>query len=363
MRILLTNSIGKNKWGGGEKWMILAARGLIDRGHEVAVGTYPGSLTEKKAKENNIRVYPVRIRSDISIRGAFNLAKVLNDFKPDVLIGLQNRDILMSGIASKFSHKPVIIARHGVKLLKKNLKHRFIYTKFCSGIFTNTKTIKETYDSFNWWDPSFVNVIHNGIETPVTNGKSFDFRSVAPDMKDSSQAVISIGRLSSQKGYKYLIEAAERICKKLPDTYFFIIGKGKEEKKLKKLISSYGLNKKVFIMPFTDNIEPLLASADLFVLPSLFEGMPNVLLEAMASKVPVICSKINGVSEIFEDDYSAFLTPPADTDSLEKTIYKFLTKGTSDYDVEKAYRIAVNKFSIDKMLDKLEKYIITKARQ
>ncbi|NPA36284.1 MAG: glycosyltransferase [Chlorobi bacterium] len=361
MRILLTNSIGKNKWGGGEKWMILAARGLKARGYDVAIGSYPGSVIEKRASENNIPTYKVRVRSDISIRGAFNLAKAINDFKPDVIIGLQNRDILIAGVVTRFTHTPVIIARHGVKLLKKNIKHKIIYSAFSKGIFTNTKTIKEIYDSYNWWPSDFVKVIYNGVELPPKAENKFDFSTVAGDMGEDPKIIVSIGRLSSQKGYKYLIKAASGICKKLPGTYFFIIGRGREEKRLKALIKKLGLENNMFILPFRNDINPLLASADLFVLPSLYEGMPNVLLEAMASKVPVICSNINGVSDIFENEEANFLIPPADALSLERTIYNFLTNKLPEYDVEKAYQMVVERFSVDSMLDELENYIKAKV--
>ncbi len=363
MKLLLTNSIGKTKWGGGEKWMILAAQGLREKGHQVTIGCYPYSVLDIKASEKGIPTTPIMIRSDISIRGASQLYKFINTARPDVIIGLQNRDIMYAGLASALGHKPVIIARHGVRLMKKNLKHRIIYNISCKGLITNTKTIKSIYDGYGWWDDSFVKVIYNGVEQDDIFHARLNLAEYIPGFNPNHKIIVSMGRLSSQKGFQYLIRAAAEATKGFPDTYFLIAGKGKEKHRLQSEIKKYQLEKNFFILPFQNNVKPLLKMADLFVLPSLYEGMPNVIMEALSINVPVICTKVNGAAELFGEKDTEHLIPPANVVKLKEAILKFLQTGKVEYNTERVKERVTREFSLETMIENLESYLTEKLKR
>ena len=361
MKILFVNSIGKHKWGGGEKWLILAAKGLIGKGHNVTIGCYPESILNKKAEENDIPVLHLNIKSDLSFRGAIQLHNFFNTKKPDIVVCVQNRDLMFAGLGSSWGYSPVLISRHGVKLIKKSPKHRFVYGRFCKGLITNTNTIKKEYDSYGWWDNDFVKVIYNGVEENNITDEEFDLHSVVPNFNENAKIVVSIGRLSKQKGFKYFIEAVSEVVKKYPDAYFFIVGRGREKKRLLNLIKSKGLQNKLFILPFLNNVKPILNTADLFVLPSLYEGMPNAVLEALSCKLPVICTRVNGADELFGEDNSSDLLPPADKDRLRDAILDFLNSGKTGYDEKTVYHRIKNKFSLKTMVENIEAYLKEKV--
>jgi len=363
MKILFINSIGKNKWGGGEKWLILASQGLKKRGHTVTIGCYPDSFLERKSIESGIPVLPLNIKSDLSYKSTLQLSRFFESNDTDIVVCVQNRDLMFAGLAASMGKAPVLISRHGVKLIKNGIKHKYIYNKYCKGLITNTKTIKEEYDSYGWWEDDFVKVIYNGVEEYSEKCDKYDLHSVVPQLNERSKIVISIGRLSKQKGYKYLIDAASEVVKKYPDVYFFIAGRGKERNKLLKQISKKGLQEKFFILPFLNNVKPLIESADLFVLPSLYEGMPNVVLEALAQKHPVICTKVNGTKEIFGEKNSSALLPPADKNSLRDAILNFLQTGETGYNKEEVYERVKKIFTLEAMYDELEAYLKEKTTE
>lgn len=128
--------------------------------------------------------------------------------------------------------------------------------------------------------------------------------------------IIAVGRLEPEKGHKILIEAFLRL--KLTDTQLHIVGDGRQAKKLKQKYVSESI---IFHGPVTErqSLVNLLCSADLFVLPSLTEGMPRALLEAMACGLPCIGSEVGGVPEVLEND---FLAKPGSVTELSKLIHQ-----------------------------------------
>ena len=112
------------------------------------------------------------------------------------------------------------------------IRSYYVFKPFCDGIITNTKTIKEEYDSYGWWDNDYVKVIHNGVERPEENVAPFDYSAYfRKDLNGKKPiAVISTGRLTSQKGFSYLIESARKVVEDNSHVHFFIAGKGKLEK-------------------------------------------------------------------------------------------------------------------------------------
>lgn len=360
MRILLLNSIGKSKWGGGEKWMILAAKGLISKGHQVVIGCRPHSELGKKAQANNIPVFEISIGSDLSLSGAVKLYRYGRQHKVDVIIGCQNKDVRIAGVIRRFIGNPVVLSRQGVRLIRNNLKYRLTFLPFCEGIITNTITLKNEYDSFGWWDDAFVKVIHNGVEVSDWQSVGFDYHAFINGQCSKPKIVLSAGRLATQKGYDLLIDAAAEVCCQRSDVFFFIAGKGKLKKELTQQIVDKGLSDRVFILGFQRDLGSLFNGADLFVLSSLYEGMPNVVMEAMANRVPVVSSEVNGVSELLGVNNCGIIIPPGDSKALRDAIIRFFQMENPQLMIDNAYERIQDLFSVSRMVDELEDYLESK---
>jgi glycosyltransferase involved in cell wall biosynthesis len=155
-------------------------------------------------------------------------------------------------------------------------------------------------------------------------------------ISDNQPVVLAVGRLSPEKGHRYLVEAVARIASAEPELRFrvLIAGAGPCERALRNQIDSLGLDGRIQILGYCADVKPLFLIADLFVLPSLSEGSPNVLLESIAAHVPVVASDVGGVPELVRDKESAILVPPAKAEALATSICELL------FDRPRAERLA-----------------------
>ena len=132
--------------------------------------------------------------------------------------------------------------------------------------------------------------------------------------------ILTVARLDKQKGLEYLLEAAALV----PETIFVLAGAGPERPALEAQTRALGLNNRVVFLGYRDDVDNLLASCDLFVLPSLFEGLPLSVLEAMAAGKPVVATAIGGTDETIIDGETGLLVPPADPAALANAIRRLL---------------------------------------
>jgi glycosyltransferase involved in cell wall biosynthesis len=149
----------------------------------------------------------------------------------------------------------------------------------------------------------------------------------APQSERKGLTALFVGRLAGVKGVPILIDAMAILAEKHPDLVLRLIGDGPDRKALEADVASRGLNDRVTFLGYKSQSEVAeeLAQADVFVLPSFAEGVPVVLMEAMASQVPVVTTRIAGVPELVEDGVSGRLVPPGDTVAFAQALDALLT--------------------------------------
>jgi glycosyltransferase involved in cell wall biosynthesis len=357
MRILFVNSIGRNKYGGGEKWMILAAAGLFRAGHSVELAGRANSRLLETASQVRI---PVHALSAFHPLAFFQIAMLFRRTRFDVVVCNLNRDAASAGFLSRGTEGPVVIARHGVPVFgKPKRRYRRLVRRGIDGILTNTVSIKERYEKYGWFSDGFIEVIYNGVP-PQADVEPFDFSRVFPD----KVTLFSAGRLARQKGFIHLIEAASLLAERRSDLAFAVAGKGRLEGVLKQAVERRGLDRQFRFLGFVDSVDPYLKGCDVFVLPSLFEGMPNAVMEAMALGKPVILSDVNGARELVEDGKSGIIVPPADAGALAGAIERLVDDPALRAGLGRAARDRVReRFTIEAMVTHLESYFETKIRE
>jgi glycosyltransferase involved in cell wall biosynthesis len=356
MNILFINSIGKNKWGGGEKWMVKAAKGLSKRNHNVFLGCKKNSVLMKKAKQEGIKTVPFNIHSDFSPINTHKIKKFLLSNKIDVLICNLNKDVRVAGLAGRLAKTPLILARHGIQLCGKKWRHKLSLLKLTDGIITNSQTIKNAYRNYGWFKDDFIKVIYNGIETRK-NIPDFPIEKELPFTKNK-KIILSAGRLSEQKGFIHLIKTGKIAKEYNNDWIFLIAGKGRLKNYLLQEIKKYELENYVKIIGFYEDIFPLLKAADVFVLSSLFEGMPNVVMEAMSIGKPVIATDVNGTRELMVDGETGFIVPSQNPQVIYDKLFILLSDEQLCKKMGKAGKKRVEtKFTYEKMIDNLESFL------
>ena len=167
------------------------------------------------------------------------------------------------------------------------------------------------------------------------------------NLKDTDFALISMGDLIDRKNYKIAIEVVAKLNN--PHVHYFICGKGPEEVNLKKLAENLGVDKQVHFLGFRNDIKELLKASDTFLFTSKQEGLARSLMEAMASKIPCVVSKIRGNTELIVNNENGFLC--SGLDDYVNAIIKIMQSPDLAYKFKEKSSKHLNNFSIEKVID------------
>ena len=192
------------------------------------------------------------------------------------------------------------------------------------------------------------------VKSNLRNPSSIDRKGIGANTK----VIVSAGRLDKQKGFKYLIDAAKLARDQQKDWKFFIAGTGKQHDFLLRLINTHNLQDYFFLLGFQEGIYSLLPNADVFVLPSLYEGMPNVLLEAMQKDTPVVTTPVNGAQELVKDNVNGLYIIPADGEDIFNKLEKILSdKALEKSLIRNAKQTVADRFTLEISIQNIENYL------
>lgn len=189
----------------------------------------------------------------------------------------------------------------------------------------------------------------------IHNAVSFQSKPDLPDalekIKQSPDelAVLSIGRLTEQKGYEYLLEAIPEVIKEIPQARFFFVGDGDLRDQLLNLSKILNIESYVSFMGIRSDVPLLLSQSDLFVLPSLWEGFPTVIMESMVCETAVIATDIPGTRELVLSEKNGWLVRPKDPKSLASAIIFALTHKEQREKMREQASRDVKQFFIDQV--------------
>ncbi|OGN10592.1 MAG: hypothetical protein A3J46_05275 [Candidatus Yanofskybacteria bacterium RIFCSPHIGHO2_02_FULL_41_11] len=312
--------------------------------------------------------------SDVKV--LFELRKVVKGFKPNTLFLLSSKAGFLGSFVTKFlipnSYLPKVIYRIGGwsfndpwSTWKKKL---WIFLEKLSAkwkdvIMVNNKHDLEQAERLKIRPRKEMKLIYNGLDvyrTDFLNKEEARLKLFEKASKQSGRifnAEIIIGTIANfypTKGLKHLIEATEHFKNK-DNVVFIVIGDGQERKELELLISNYQLQHKVLLLGRIPNADKLLNAFDIFVLPSVKEGFPWVVIEAMAAKLPVVATKVGAVPEIIEDGKNGFIVEPARPEQIAGKIQDLLNNEYLQQELGiQAHQTVLFKFSLDKMIKAVE---------
>jgi glycosyltransferase involved in cell wall biosynthesis len=134
----------------------------------------------------------------------------------------------------------------------------------------------------------------------------------------------TVGRISKEKGHKYFLEASKIVLKDFPDAKFLIVGEGEIRNELERFAEEIGIADSVLFTGYYKNLSEVLAAIDLFVIPSLTESLPLVVLEAMAAGKPVISTDVGGIPEVVIHGKTGLLVGPKRSEEMANSIVLLL---------------------------------------
>lgn len=261
------------------------------------------------------------------------LSKIIEEENPDICFapGIFTNFILMDAL-EQIDYKGKIILRESGYVSARNLseeaKNKLIrqYRK-SDAIISISKGIKKDLVQNYYIKKGKIIVINNLVEIDKVIKKASSEKEDKEFLKIEGPKIITVGRLETVKNQKMLLNSFKDVKKQIPTAKLIILGQGTLEKELKNLSRSLKIDDSVYFMGFKENPYYYVKNSDIFALTSLTEGFGNVIIEAMALKVPVICSNCpTGPKEILKNGKYGYLVKLDDEKNLTKKIIELINK-------------------------------------
>lgn len=167
----------------------------------------------------------------------------------------------------------------------------------------------------------------------------------------------AVGRIAPIKGIEYFIEAARQIVQVIPDARFVLIGDGPQRQMLERKVTDARIGDKVWFLGWRKDVVQILPDLDVVVLPSLHEGTPVSLIEAMAASRAVVATQVGGVPDVVEHDRTGLLIPPRDSRAIARAVILLLQDSERRHELgAAARRSVVGRFSLDRLEAEMEHF-------
>ena len=350
-------------WGGQEIRILTESQGMMERGHNVSILCPSHAPIFAEAKERGIPVFPLPIAKK-TIKGLLATINYLKKNPADVINTHSSTDSWMVSLAKLFSGGKfaIVRTRHVSAPINNHFTTRWLYTKAAEHIVTTGIKLKETLVNDNGFPEHMITSIPTGIDTSIF--KPDDKQAARAELKlPQDKTIIGIlATLRSWKGHKYLVDAIAQLKQNTgkDDIHLLIVGDGPQRENLEKQIAELGI-KEITTMPGNQkNPYKWLQAMDIFTLPSYAnEGVPQGLMQAMLTKLPVISTPVGSITEIIENDKTGLIINPEDTNALAEAIKSLLeSTDTANNLAEIGYKFALENFSKELMVEKMEKIFI-----
>jgi glycosyltransferase involved in cell wall biosynthesis len=321
---------------GGERQTELLIRELAKRGYKQKILTRENSPLADRLKDvRNLTIK--RVKKPYF----FSLKEIKNS---SLLHAHETKAAQFALFANLFYKTPYIITRRVDNPIKKNILNRAIYERSRYTIPLSTAIKNELLKISPNIDIKIIPSAYTKFKKRVDKNIS---------LKDRFKNKFLIGHIgeldNSHKGQIYLIEAIRMLMNEQNEIHLVMLGKGRDEQKLKEISKDL---KYITFEGFVDNVDEYIESFDLFVFPSLHEGLGSILLDVMRHGIPIIATDVGGIPDIIKDEINGILVPPKDSISLYIAIKRlYLDKELRDKLAQKGLE-DIKDFSPSKMCDR-----------
>ena len=313
--------------GGITSYCMTLATGMKKKGHSIFIASSGGQLLGKFTDEGFQYIpIPIDTKKEVGpkiLACAFKLLSAVRKNNIDIVHTHSRTTQVVGCLVSRKTGVLHVTTWHG--FFKKRLFRR-LFPCWADKVIAISEPVKEHLISDFKVDEARVRVIHNGIDVVrFQPNRTREEVAIKTEFGLRGGPVIGIvGRLSDVKGHSYLIEAMRTIAGAFPHAQLLIVGEGKMQKELVNLVTRMGIEKNVFFVHSVLNTARVLSIMDVFVMPSLKEGLGLALMEAMASGLAVVGSDIGGIKSLIRNGENGFLVKPQDSAALSCAIMELL---------------------------------------
>ncbi len=319
------------------------------------VGTAAGALTDDFERAGiPVTCLGARSRADVLVIG--RLARELRAFQPALLQTFLFHANIAGRIAGRLAGVGKIVS--GIRVAERRSRMRLWLDRATESLVDHHVCVSHAVAEFSarrgGLPAEKMTVIPNGVDaTRFASARAADLWEF--DIPAESRTVLFVGRLDPQKGPFVLLEAAEGFLATVDDLHVLLIGDGPLSSRLQAWVDQRNLGQRIHFAGWRADVAPLLKAADCLVLPSRWEGMPNVVLEAMASGLPVVATEVEGTTELIHNHQTGLLIPPDSPSELAGAVARVLGNPEQARTMSSAAQSYVSHaFTWDKLVQRFE---------
>ena len=342
--------------GGAERHVVDLAAALSLRAHEVKVAcSVPGDLSGL-LEEANVPVLPLLdqlVKRRVSAPYARGLRRLVKEERFDLVHAHIYASAAAAAIATVGTGVPLVVTEH-TEAGWRGRRARLVSRWFCrrvSRVIAVSGAVRRRLVQQDDVPPEKIAVIPNAVPASPEKGPG------APPLQDELRDGPLVGvlaRLQPEKGVATFLKAAARVAEDAPRARFLVAGDGPLRAELQALVVRLGLEENVRLLGFRPDPRALIGLLDVLVVPSHTEGAPLVVLEAMASGVPVVASAVGGIPDQVRNGVDGLLVPPSDPASLGDAVLELLEDpGLASRMGAAGHRKSATEFSHAKMVERV----------
>jgi glycosyltransferase involved in cell wall biosynthesis len=322
------------------------------------------------ARANGVKIVPIpslvrRISPLNDIRALYDLVRIIKTEKPDVVHTHTSKAGILGRMAAKIARVPLIVhtphghvffGHFGPILSRIFLWVERLFAPLTDRVVALTDRESRDYTDLNVYPEDKLVQIHSGVD--IEKFKQVPVNAVekkrALGLDPNGLVVGFIGWLLPVKGPMHLLKAMEDVWQDHDDTILVFIGKGDLDVDLRAEALRSNANDRINFVGWRNDIDEIMPIFDIFVLPSLNEGMGRVLVEAMAAGKPIVASNVGGIPDLVQHDYNGLLVPPGDEKALAASIKQLINDPEKAKMMGQRGREICNRFSLEAMVEKID---------
>jgi len=349
-------------YGGAETQLVNLATSLKKRGWEVrVVSMLPPQAFTEELKEAGIPLSTLNMRRGVADpRAVFGLVKMLREWRPQILTSFMFHANLLGRIAGRLAGVPIVVSSIRNENFGGPRRDRMLRMTDWMGQIstTNSNLAADKLVKRGVVPRERIHVIPNGLvldKFTVKNSSRTEFRQQL-GITERDFLWLAVGRLEEQKDYSNLLQAFKIIIQDGHEAQLRVAGQGPLLENLQRQSINLGISGRVVFLGLRRDIPLLLDAADGFVLSSAWEGLPNVVMEAMAAAKPVVATSVGGVPELVQEGVNGYIVPPGDSEALAVAMVKMMALPEADrWAMGRAGRAHIEaNYSLERVVDQWE---------
>jgi len=372
-RLRIMHVIDRFDIGGTEKVMVQLIQKLDPKVFEQSICAVRGASERARAWDPKLQILDCGAEGSSFQFNVLRLYRHIRKVRPTI-VHSRNWGGIEAILAARLARVPVIIhsehgyqleMQHGLPKRQRRLRH-FCY-KYATAVVAVSDELREYHEEQAECENGTIEVLYNGVDASSFKPRPEVRSQVRRELNIPEDGLVIgfVGRMVALKDVPTLLKAVEILAPETPSIHVLLVGSGPEQAHLQEQVNaSPKLANRVTFAGATDKVADLLSAMDVFVLPSLLEGMSNTLLEALATGLPVLATRVGGNCEVVEDGVSGYLFNPQNAGELSIRLRSLLHDQDRRQRFGRAARErATTRFSLDGMLQRYSDFYLRLARQ